>query len=169
MGPWPSKLKDSTGVVSPIVPTDSGLPAAMTNPAVSRPFMQEALTPSFFDQTTSNQIGQLSAPICEATQIKQNLSSLPAHDTSADVPQIDQTKQGHAMRGGSSQTSNSGTGERVKKRFQVEEYFQKTRFERQSEAIKLKGQPHRNGIEEQPQKAEVEDRPLKKIKTEHSD
>ena len=88
---------------------------------------------------------------------------------SLEVPKVDQTKQGDAMRGGSSQISNLGTGERAKKRSQDEEYFQKTRSGQQSEAIKLEGQPQKNDIEEQPQKIKDEERPSKKVKIEHSD
>lgn len=169
MGPWPSKFKDSTDVVSPTIPNDRAVLADMTNPAVSQPFVQGALTSNFFNQTTSDQLGQPSAPFCEATPIEHELSSLPAHNTSVNIPQVDQTKQGHEMHGASGQSPNPGTGERAHKRTQVEEYSQVIRVEPQSKAIKFEDQPQKSDSEEQLHEIKAEERPSKKIKIEHSD
>ncbi|KAH0291480.1 hypothetical protein KCU62_g2860, partial [Aureobasidium sp. EXF-3399] len=169
MGPRPSNLHTSAGLVSPTVPNDRVVPADMTNPAVSQPFVQGALTSSFLNQTTSDQIGQPSAPFCEATQIEHDLSSLPAHYTSVNIPQVDQPKQGDEMHGASGQTPNPGTGERAQKRTQVEEYSQVIRVEPQSKVIKFEDQPQKSDSEEQLHEIKAEERPSKKIKIEYSD
>jgi len=166
-GPWSINFSNSAGFMLSSATDDNVVSAAATNPAVSQPFLQGALTPSSFDQTTSDDIQQLSAPVHQAAQIEHDFPPLPAHDASIDVTKVDQTSQGDEMYGGQSQTSNPGVDERARKPIQVEENSQKIEVEQQSKAIQLEDQPSRPEIGEQLQKIKVEDRPSKKIKIEH--
>lgn len=160
MGPLPSNFQTSAGLVSPTIPNGNVVTAAMTNPPVSQPFLQGHFTPSSFDQPTSHRVNQPTAPIYQAAQIKQDFSSLPPHNTSVDVPEVNQARQSDNTPGGAGQTPKAGTAEPTQKRMRVEEQPQK---------IKPQGQPMKTETEEQPQKIKVEERPLKKIKVEDSD